>query len=306
MTGETPELLDDEGYVAGRAGIDLGEAVEIPTNGEGESVAWICVTCGVQYAPTPRPIDVCPTCSDDRQYVGWRGQEWTTMNRLLQTGRRNVFREEEPGLTSIETEPATAIGQRAMLIKTDSGNYLWDCITMIDDATAAEIERRGGLQAIAISHPHFYSSMVTWAERFDVSVMVHEADRDFVRYPSDRIVYWPGDSYDLGPGLTIVKVGGHFPGSSVLVWSAGADGKGVLMAGDSVKPVMDRRYVSFMYSIVNLIPLPVSRVRDIVARLDPYEFDRIYSLWRDHVVDNDAKAAVRRSAERYIRHLEED
>ena len=303
---DTGDLLDNEGFVAGRAGADLGEAVDVRAFSDGVPVAWICVTCGVQFAPTAEPIDVCPTCSDDRQYVGWDGQAWTTMDRLVETGRQNAFREEEPGLTSIETQPATAIGQRAMLIETEDGNYLWDCITMLDDATASEIDRRGGFQAIAISHPHFYASMVTWAERFDVKVIVHEADRDFVRYPSERIEYWSGDSYDLGPGLTIVRLGGHFPGSSALVWSAGAEGKGVLLAGDSVKPVMDRRYVSFMYSIVNLIPLPASRVRDIVARLEPYEFDRIYSLWRDHVVDHDSKAAVRRSAERYIRHLEQD
>jgi glyoxylase-like metal-dependent hydrolase (beta-lactamase superfamily II) len=193
-----------------------------------------------------------------------------------------------------------------MLIATERGNYLWDCVAFLDDATETEIRKRGGLQAIAISHPHFYASMVTWADRFDVPVFVHEADREYVSYPSRRIQYWSGVSLELGPGLTAVNLGGHFPGSAALVWSRGAGGKGVLLAGDSVKPVMDRRYVSFMYSIVNLIPLSARRVRDIVARLEPYEFDRIYSLWRDHVVPRDGKESVRRSAERYIHHLEID
>ena len=53
--------------------------------------------------------------------------------------------------------PDFAIGQRALLVPFGDSNLLWDCITLLDDATAAEIERRGGLAAIAISHPHYYS-----------------------------------------------------------------------------------------------------------------------------------------------------
>ena len=43
---------------------------------------------------------------------------------------------------------------------------LWDCVTLLDDATASEIEELGGMQAIAISHPHYYATMVEWAHRF--------------------------------------------------------------------------------------------------------------------------------------------
>src|SRR6185369_1233618 len=108
----------------------------------GTAEAWICTTCGVQFAPTARPLELCPICADERQYVGWTGQQWTTMARLAATGRKNVFLEEEPGLTSIETQPAIAIGQRAMLIATERGNYLWDCVAFLDDATETEIRKR--------------------------------------------------------------------------------------------------------------------------------------------------------------------
>lgn len=74
-------------------------------------------------------------------------------------GFHNTLKEYEPGLTGIGTEPSFAIGERALLVQTDEGNILWDCITFLDDETIAEIQQRGGLQAIAISHPHFYTTV---------------------------------------------------------------------------------------------------------------------------------------------------
>jgi hypothetical protein len=77
----------------------------------------------------------------------------------------NVFKEYEPGLTGIGTEPTFAIGQRALLLQTDQGNILWDCITYLDNDTIAIIQQRGGLKAITISHSHFYTTLVEWATR---------------------------------------------------------------------------------------------------------------------------------------------
>jgi len=62
----------------------------------------------------------------------------------------------------------------------------------------------------------------------------------------------------------------------------------------------DTRYVSFMYSYPNMIPLNAGAVQRIVAAVEPWAFDRIYGGWWDTVVARDAKAAVKRSAERYI------
>jgi hypothetical protein len=44
--------------------------------------AWICRTCGVQHADTPEPPATCAICLDERQYVGWDGQQWTTRAEL--------------------------------------------------------------------------------------------------------------------------------------------------------------------------------------------------------------------------------
>jgi len=38
-----------------------------------------------------------------------------------------------------------------------------------------------------------------------------------------------------------------------------------------------------------------------VGAVEPFDFDRIYGGWWDSIVASDAKAAVKRSAERYIK-----
>ncbi|HEY4454644.1 MAG TPA: hydrolase, partial [Pseudonocardiaceae bacterium] len=58
-------------------------------------------------------------------------------------------------------------------------------------------------------------------------------------------------------------------------------------------------WVTFMRSYPNSIPLSAGLVQRIVDRLEPYEFDRVYSLL-GRSVPADAKNAVRRSARRYV------
>ena len=139
--------------------------------------------------------------------------------------------------------------------------------------------------------------MVEWARAFDAPVHLHAADREWVMRPDERIDFWDGETRELGEGLTLVRLGGHFDGGTVLHWAAG----NALLSGDIVQVVQDRRWVSFMYSYPNLMPLPADAIRRIVAALEPYDFDRIYGAWWDAVVRSDGKAAVGRSAERYLR-----
>jgi len=261
---------------------------------------FICVTCGSQFAESAEPPPRCPICEDERQYVGRDGQRWTTLDELRRDHRAEI-REEAPGLVGIGCEPSFAIGQRALLVQAPGagGNVLWDCISLLDDELGARVEELGGIAAIAISHPHYYSSMVEWARAFDAPVHLHAADREWVMRPDERIEFWDGETRELGEGLTLLRLGGHFEGGTVLHWAAGD----ALLSGDIVQVVQDRRWVSFMYSYPNLIPLPAEAIRRIVAALEPYEFDRIYGAWWDAVVRADGKAAVRRSAERYLRAL---
>lgn len=258
----------------------------------------ICVTCGTQFAATVEPPARCPICEDERQYIGHDGQQWTTLDDLKRD-HRNTLAETEPGLTSIVTEPKFAIGQRAFLVQTPAGNVLWDCITLLDDATVAAVRARGGIAAIAISHPHYYSCMVEWSRAFGAPVYLHAADREWVMRPDASLIFWDEPARALLPGVTLIHGGGHFAGGAMLHWAAGAGGRGVLLTGDIIQVVADRRWVTFMYSYPNLIPLNAAAVRGIVAAVAPFSFDRIHNAFAGGTVASDAKGAVARSAARY-------
>jgi glyoxylase-like metal-dependent hydrolase (beta-lactamase superfamily II) len=261
---------------------------------------FICIQCGTQFDETPQPPSSCPICEDERQFVRHAGQEWTTLNRLARD-HHNRFENEAPQLLGIGTEPEFAIGQRALLLQSPGGNLLWDCISLLDEETTSDVNARGGIRAIAISHPHFYSSMIEWAERFDAQIFLHAADREWVTRKSPRIQFWEGTTLSLWDGLTLINCGGHFEGGTVLHWPAGANGKGALLTGDIITVVQDRRYVSFMRSYPNLIPVGPAAIRRVLERIEPFSFDQIYGGWWEANVLSDAKAAVTRSAKRYLR-----
>jgi len=118
--------------------------------------------------------------------------------------------------------------------------------------------------------------------------------------PHPCVEHWSGDAHELFGGLVLLRLGGHFPGATVALWPSGAGGRGALLAGDVLQVVQDRRYVSFMYSYPNLVPLPARTVARIARRVDGLAFDRLYGAWWGREVERDARAAVARSAKRYL------
>jgi hypothetical protein len=260
--------------------------------------AYICTACGTQYPPHTRAPERCTICEDERQFVPIAGQGWTTLEKLS-IGHLNAYREHEPGLIGIGTQPSFAIGQRALLIRTANGNLLWDCISLLDAATITLIKALGGLNAIAISHPHFYTSMAEWARAFDAPVYLHAADRQWIMRPDPAVRFWDGETHALAPGLTLIRCGGHFAGGSALHWASGAGGRGVLCASDMATVNTDRKSFTFMRSYPNMIPLSVKQVAAIGAALEPFAFDRVYSHFFDRVIVTGGKAILRSSVERY-------
>ncbi len=103
------------------------------------------------------------------------------------------------------------------------------------------------------------------------------------------------------PNKQLHRCGGHFDGSTMLLWPGGADGRGVLLSGDTMYVAPDRRHVSFMYSYPNFIPLPAVAVDQIVEVVRSLKFDRIYGHFFDLEIESDAKQVVERSADRYKR-----
>ena len=268
--------------------------------------AWICATCANQTADAAEPPRLCPICADERQYVGRGGQRWTTLDALRAEGRHSDVREVEPGLIGVGVSPSFGIGQRALVVASDRGQVLWDPPGFIDDAAIEAVRERGALVAVTASHPHFYGVAVEWAHAFPgAQVLIPEADSQWLMRPDPAVRHWSG-SLDVAPGVRLVQCGGHFAGSAVLHWAAGAGGRGVLLTGDTLPVVADRRYVSFMRSYPNYIPLPAAAISRIVARVTALDFDRIYDGWWSSVLEAGAHDAVLRSAARYERWVRGD
>ena len=271
------------------------------------AVPYLCVTCGTQYRESAEPPPRCLICDDERQYVGPDGQRWTTLAAVAER-RENRIKAEEPNLHSINTEPNFGIGQRAFLIQTPAGNVLWDCVGLLDPATITAITALGGIQDIAISHPHYHTSMIEWSRAFgDAPIHLHQADQPWVMRPDPAVRFWQGETLALRGGLRLVRTGGHFDGYQVLHWPGAADGRGALMAGDQPQVCMDPNQVSFMYSYPNLIPLNAPAIRRIAACLDPLAFDRVYGAFATRgkgIIPTRGKEIVQRSVERYLRAIQ--
>lgn len=257
---------------------------------------WICQTCAVEHAEA---LGVCAICADERQWVPAAGQQWTTLDELAAAGHRTRVRELEPDLFGVTVEPQVGIGQQAHLVRTPAGILLWDVTGYLDEDAVRRVRELGEVVAIAASHPHMFGVQVEWSRALgDVPVLVAEADLEWVTRPDPVIRPWAG-TLDVLPGVRLVQVGGHFPGSAVAHWAAGAGGNGVLFGSDTIQTNPDRESVTFMRSYPNRIPLSAAVVERVTRAVEEYPFDRIYSNF-GHTIDTGARAAVRRSADRYI------
>jgi len=159
------------------------------------------------------------------------------------------------------------------------------------------IKGLGGLRAIAISHPHFYTTMVEWSRAFDAPVHLHAADRRWIMRPDPAIELWEGETLPLLPDVTLIRCGGHFPGGTALHW---AKGDGVLLSSDIATVTTDRKFLTFMRSYPNFIPLGAREVEGIGKALAPFPFARIYGHYFDRVIAADGKRVLEASIARYL------
>lgn len=257
---------------------------------------WICATCAVEHAER---IEVCAICADERQWVPADGQHWTTLEQLTDAGCRTDLVEAEPDLWFLGSSPGVGIGQRSKIVRTDAGCLLFDPIGFLDDAAVGAIRELGPVVAIVASHPHMYGVQVEWSRALgDAPVLVAEKDREWVARPDAVIQTWSAD-VEILPGVTLTQPGGHFPGSAVVHWAAGAEGRGVLLSSDTIFANPDRTSVSFMRSYPNRLPLSGGVVERVATHVERFEFDRLYGNF-DNVVPADARDIVRRSADRHI------
>jgi len=254
-----------------------------------------CATCGVENAVDD---EVCAICADERQYLPPGGQRWTNLAERAAEGCRVEVAELEPDLFGLTARPKADIGQTALLVRTPAGNLLWDVPGYIDAEAVAAVDDLGGITAIMASHPHMYGVQREWARAFGATVWISAKDARWVRRDGPELRRW-SEPFEPVPGVRATQPGGHFPGSAVAVWDAGADGRGVLLSGDTVAAVPADGWVSFLRSYPNRIPLSAAVVGRVSAAITALDFDRLYDNFGG-VVAADARGAVERSAQRYI------
>lgn len=257
----------------------------------------ICNTCGTAYVAATAP-GICTICLDDRQWVPDTGQHWITPAGLQRRHSVKVNRLQE-GLYGMEINPVFAIGQRALLVLSPQGNILWDCIPLLDEQLIGFIRSKGGLHAIALSHPHFYSNMNEWAAVFDCPVYIHAADAAHIMVEGPHIQLWEGAEYPLWDGIKIMHIGGHFEGSSLL-HVPHLSPEGTIICGDTLFLSLNKKHFSVHYSSPNRIPLPLAEIYRIKARLDTIPFDAFYGYNHVQHLDKDAKGILDASIARYV------
>jgi hypothetical protein len=263
----------------------------------------VCSACGTQFDVEDRALLTrCRICDDPRQFVPPTGQAFTTLAEMKKAGFRNKWKEldGDERFWSVWTEPKFAIGQRAILIKTPLGNVLWDCISFLDEETINRINGMGGLAAIVISHPHYYTTHLEWAETFDCPVYLSWEDKEWLNR-LDRLgkarTFIEGSEEEIEvqgekTGVKALKLGGHFPGSLVCLafgrllvadtlvttpsglgdWSKGPD------AGKGGRPPGMNSF-AFMWSIPNMIPLSPEEVAVMWNVLKNHEFESTHGAF---------------------------
>jgi len=255
----------------------------------------MCATCGVEHV---EPVGTCAICADERQWVPAAGQAWTSLRELRGAGHRVQIEELEPDLHGLRVEPGVGIGQQAHLVVTPHGSVLWDVPPFIDRPAVDQVRAHGPVLAITASHPHMFGVQSAWSHALEQApILVCEPLLDWVQRPDAAITSWRG-RHELAPGLLLHELGGHFIGSSVLHWGAGADGHGVLLSSDTIHGNPDGHTVTFMRSYPNRVPLSAAVVARIAQGVADLQFERIYDNF-GRGPKSDAAAAVQRSAERY-------
>jgi|SRR5690625_45445 len=257
----------------------------------------LCATCGTQY-PLDFDLDLCKICAEERQYIPEEGQIWTTHQSLQKTHTTSI-RQIRENLYSIHIHPKFAIGQRAFLVISKEGNFLWDCIPLLDQHIIDFITSKGGLKAIGISHPHYYSNMKDWSRIFDCPVYIHEKDKEFIVDQFPEINLWKSRELHLWEDLTMINLGGHFDGGSVLMIQKMTE-RGVMLCSDILQISLSKKFIAMMYSYPNNIPLPLNEIKRIQLRLEELNFDSLYGAFSHQNLTENVREILNRSLERYF------
>lgn len=267
----------------------------------------ICRACGTQFEQTSG-LTSCFICDDPRQYVPPGGQSFTTLAKLRKDGHRLKFEEDEvdPNVTSIKIDPPdVGIPNRGLLIRTPQGNILWDLICHFDEAAVKHINDLGGLSAIVISHPHFYTTWADWSRTFqNTPVYLAAADREWIARKDISNVHFLTETHTtILPGVTAIICGGHFPGSMALHVAPPNTKVPSLFHADTIHTVPNalspdvatakkhakgHTSYTFMWSIPNAIPLDPDAILQIWRALKGFDIEATYGFVTVRAKEGDA------------------
>ncbi len=258
----------------------------------------ICTACGTQYSSAEGIPGLCPICNDDRQFIPENGQNWIALNELADN-YGVIAKKVNDTLYELRMTPSFAIGQRALLVLAPGGNILWDCIALLNEPTIAFIKSKGGLKAIAFSHPHYYATMNYWAGIFNCLVYIHQNDEQWVYNKGSHVNLWAGTEKVLWDGIKIINTGGHFPGSCILHVPF-LSPKGAVLCGDTFAIAPSKRHISAMYSYPNRVPLPLHEMQRLKKQMEPIPFDTMYGYAAGQNIHLNAKELFESSLAKYI------
>lgn len=258
----------------------------------------ICTACGTQFPFISNGPDLCSICMDDRQYIPEQGQTWTNLDELT-NNHTVLINKLNDNLYEMSMLPLFGIGQRALLLISPGGNILWDCIALLNEPTIQFIKSKGGLKAIAFSHPHYYSTMNEWAEIFNCPIYIHQHDEGWIFNKGPNISLWSGTEKSLWDRTRIINVGGHFPGSSVLHIPF-LSPAGTILCGDTFYISPSKKHMAAMYSYPNRMPLSLLEINRIKKQMLDMSFDSMHGFYKYQDIYLNAKEILHDSLERYV------
>jgi hypothetical protein len=261
---------------------------------------FICRSCGIQYAESSQPPSDCAVCRADACFEPMDPPAWTTLDAIRRT-HTNLIQRLEPNLFSVRSIPSVGGGHRALLLRTERGNILWGCVTLVDEATVRAIRALGGVSAIAVSHPRHFATMIEWSHAFgSIPIHVHATGRRWLMRPDHVVRYWGGAEQELFDGATLVHVGTGVGAGTLLHWQAAAAGGGALLTGDVVQVLKHRRGVGLLSSSRDLVPRSGDGVRQLVSAIARFRFEALYDAQSDSGITRNARAIVLESSKRYL------
>lgn len=258
----------------------------------------ICRNCGGENINAHVKVSLtCPICSDARQYPDPKQQKWLGANEL---NRYSVQVDQlEEDIFRLQSSPRLGIGQSSYLLRNGESWLLWDPLPVVlsEDEAITTLGKDFRNLSIVASHPHMYGNQTRWAQEFNGTVYLNENDYQWANLGAVQKRTWKG-SIQLEPSVVLHQLGGHFPGSSILIWTR-SNGEKWLFTSDTAQIRPNGRF-AFMWSYPNLLPLNEIEVRSMISRLPRTEAIKALDNF-GRVIDGDIDQHFKKSA---VAHLD--